>query len=107
MTDPHILGHESAGVVIAVHLLLRISKSANGFAIGPSIICNECEKVLFLSTPSVPGFLRRYVNHPAIWCHKIGSMSFEDGALLERLSVAIAGMQRSGIKLGDLVLICG
>ncbi|KAH8813341.1 putative sorbitol dehydrogenase [Xylogone sp. PMI_703] len=83
--DTHILGHESAGVVLAVH---------------PS-------KVLFLSTPPVPGLLRRYVNHPAIWCHKIGNMSFEDGALLEPLSVALAAMQRSGVRLGDPVLICG
>ncbi|KAH6681302.1 putative sorbitol dehydrogenase [Halenospora varia] len=80
--DTHILGHESAGVIIATH---------------PS----------FLSTPPVPGLLRRYVNHPAAWCHKIGDMSFEDGACLEPLSVSLACMQRSGVRLGDPVLICG
>jgi len=55
----------------------------------------------------VDGLLRRYVNHPAAWCHKIGDMSFENGALLEPLSVALAAMERSGVKLGDPVLICG
>ena len=34
-------------------------------------------------------------------------MSFENGALLEPLSVALAGMERSGVRLGDPVLICG
>lgn len=34
-------------------------------------------------------------------------MSFEDGAMLEPLSVALAGMERSGVRLGDSVLICG
>lgn len=34
-------------------------------------------------------------------------MSFEDGACLEPLSVSLACMQRSGVKLGDPVLICG
>jgi len=34
-------------------------------------------------------------------------MSFEDGALLEPLSVALAGMQRANITLGDGVLVCG
>ena len=34
-------------------------------------------------------------------------MTYEDGALLEPLSVALAGMQRSGIQLGDPVVICG
>ncbi|KAK2629155.1 hypothetical protein QTJ16_002258 [Diplocarpon rosae] len=87
-------------------------------AIEPNIICNSCEPCLtgryngceavqFLSTPPVPGLLRRYVNHPAVWCHNIGDMSFEDGACLEPLSVSLAAMQRSGLKLGDPVLICG
>jgi len=34
-------------------------------------------------------------------------MSFEDGALLEPLSVSLACMHRSGVALGDPVLICG
>jgi L-iditol 2-dehydrogenase len=118
VTGSHILGHESAGVVLAVHPSVQHLKVGDRVAIEPNIICNECEpcltgryngceKVQFLSTPPVDGLLRRYVNHPAIWCHKIGDMSFEDGALLEPLSVALAGMQRSGVKLGDPVLICG
>ena len=118
VTDTHILGHESAGVVLAIHPSVEHLKVGDRVAIEPNIICNECEpcltgryngceKVQFLSTPPVPGLLRRYVNHPAIWCHKIGNMSFEEGALLEPLSVSIAGMQRSGVKLGDPVLICG
>jgi L-iditol 2-dehydrogenase len=68
---------------------------------------NGCERVEFLSTPPVPGLLRRYVNHPAAWCHKIGNMSYENGSMLEPLSVALAGMQRAGMRLGDAVLICG
>lgn len=118
VTDTHILGHESAGVVLAVHPSVDSLKVGDRVAIEPNIICgacepcltgryNGCEKVLFLSTPPVPGLLRRYVNHPAVWCHKIGDMSFEDGACLEPLSVSLAAMQRSGVSLGDPVLICG
>jgi L-iditol 2-dehydrogenase len=51
--------------------------------------------------------LRRYVNHPAVWSHLIGDMSYEEGALLEPLSVALAGMGRAGVRLGDPVLVCG
>ncbi|GAM83076.1 hypothetical protein ANO11243_010620 [Dothideomycetidae sp. 11243] len=118
VTGDHILGHESAGVVLAVHPSVTTLKKGDRVAIEPNIICNQCEpcltgryngceKVLFRSTPPVPGLLRRYVNHPATWCHKIGSMSFEEGALLEPLSVALAGVHRAGISLGDPVLICG
>ncbi|KAI9820092.1 MAG: L-arabinitol 4-dehydrogenase [Thelocarpon impressellum] len=116
--DTHILGHESAGTVIAAHRSVGGLKVGDRVAIEPNIICNECEpcltgryngceKVEFRSTPPVPGLLRRYVNHPATWCHPIGDMSFEDGALLEPLSVALAGMRRADVRLGDPVLICG
>ncbi|KAK5992824.1 L-arabinitol 4-dehydrogenase [Cladobotryum mycophilum] len=116
--DDHILGHESAGEIIAVHSTVTHLKVGDRVAIEPNIICNACEpcltgryngceRVEFLSTPPVPGLLRRYVNHPAVWCHKIGNMSYENGALLEPLSVALAGMQRAKVQLGDPVLVCG
>lgn len=114
----HILGHESAGDVIAVHPSVTSLKVGDRVAVEPNIICNACEpcltghyngceNVAFLSTPPVPGLLRRYVNHPAVWCHKIGDMSYENGSLLEPLSVALAGMQRAKMQLGDAVLVCG
>jgi len=116
--DAHILGHESAGVILAVHPSVTSVKVGDRVAVEPNIICGECEacltgryngceKVLFLSTPPVPGLLRRYVNHPAAWVHKIGDMSYEDGACLEPLSVSLAAVQRSGLRLGDPTLICG
>ncbi|KAF7548283.1 hypothetical protein G7046_g8733 [Stylonectria norvegica] len=116
--DDHILGHESAGEIIALHPSVKNFQIGDRVAIEPNIICNACEPCLtgryngcesvqFLSTPPVPGLLRRYVNHPANWCHKIGNMTYENGAMLEPLSVALAGMQRAKITLGDPVLICG
>jgi L-iditol 2-dehydrogenase len=118
VTGDHILGHESAGTVLAVHSDVTSLKPGDRVAIEPNIIChdcepcltgryNGCERVKFLSTPPVDGLLRRYVNHPAVWCHKIGDMSFEDGALLEPLSVSLAAVERSGVRLGDPVLIAG
>ncbi|KAK5711975.1 L-arabinitol 4-dehydrogenase, partial [Elasticomyces elasticus] len=118
VTGDHILGHESAGQVLAVASDVKNLKPGDRVAIEPNIICNACEpclhgryngceNVLFLSTPPVPGLLRRYVNHPAIWCHKIGDMSYEDGAMLEPLSVSLAAIERSGLRLGDPCLITG
>ncbi|EXJ91146.1 L-iditol 2-dehydrogenase [Capronia coronata CBS 617.96] len=118
VTGDHILGHESAGVVLAAHPSVTTLKPGDRVAIEPNIPCfkcepcltgryNGCESVEFLSTPPVDGLLRRYVKHPAMWCHKIGDMSFEDGSLLEPLSVALAGVERAGVRLGDPVLICG
>lgn len=118
VSGDHILGHESAGQVIAVAPDVKTLKPGDRVAIEPNIICNACEpcltgryngceNVLFLSTPPVDGLLRRYVNHPAIWCHRIGDMSFEDGAMLEPLSVALAAIERSGLRLGDPCLVTG
>ncbi|KAK4039845.1 L-arabinitol 4-dehydrogenase [Parachaetomium inaequale] len=114
----HILGHESAGEILAVHPSVTNLKVGDRVAVEPQVICNACEPCLtgryngcesvdFLSTPPVPGLLRRYVNHPAVWCHKIGDMSYEDGAMLEPLSVALAGLHRAEVRLGDPVLVCG
>ncbi|OAP56126.1 L-arabinitol 4-dehydrogenase [Fonsecaea erecta] len=118
VTDDHILGHESAGIILSVHPSVTNLKPGDRVAIEPNIPCfkcepcltgryNGCENVEFLSTPPVDGLLRRYVKHPAVWCHKIGNMSYENGSLLEPLSVALAGMDRAGIRLGDPVLVCG
>jgi len=117
--DNHILGHESAGQIIATHPSVKDLKVGDRVAIEPNIPCfacepcltgryNGCPKVEFLSTPPYPGLLRRYVNHPVVWCHKLpDSLSYEDGAMLEPLSVALAGIQRANIRLGDPVLVCG
>ncbi|KAF2006721.1 GroES-like protein [Amniculicola lignicola CBS 123094] len=119
VTDTHILGHESAGTILSVHSSVTTLKAGDRVAIEPNIPChacepcltgryNGCESVEFLSTPPVPGLLRRYVKHPAVWCHKLpDSMTFEDGAMLEPLSVALAGMERAGVRLGDPVVVCG
>lgn len=115
----HVLGHESAGQVIAVHSSVTNLKPGDRVAIEPNIPCFKCEPCLtgryngcpdvqFLSTPPYAGLLRRYVNHPAVWCHKLpDNLSWEDGAMLEPLSVALAGIQRANITIGDPVLICG
>ncbi|KAI0255279.1 sorbitol dehydrogenase [Lactifluus subvellereus] len=117
--DKHILGHESAGEIITVHPSVADLKPGDRVAIEPGIPChtcapclrgryNGCERVLFRSTPPIPGLLRRYIVHPAVWCHKLPpSLSFEDGALLEPLSVALAAIDRANLRLGDAALICG
>lgn len=69
---------------------------------------NACPDVVFFSTPPYHGTLARYHVHPADWLHRLpDNLSFEEGSLLEPLSVALAGIDRSGVRLGDSVLIAG
>lgn len=92
---------------------------------------NGCPNVVFFSTPpfhgrpslvldleQVPsidivttywfrqGTLSRWHLHPAQWLHRLPDhVSFEEGALCEPLAVALAGIERSGLRLGDPALI--
>jgi L-iditol 2-dehydrogenase len=64
--------------------------------------------MIFFSTPPFHGLLTRYHAHPACWVHKIPAhVSYEEGSLLEPLAVALAGIERANVRLGDPVLICG
>lgn len=69
---------------------------------------NACPDVVFFSTPPYHGTLARYHLHPEEWLHPLpDNLSFEEGSLLEPLSVALAGIDRSQIRLGDPLVICG
>jgi L-iditol 2-dehydrogenase len=52
------------------------------------------------------GTLTRWHLHPAQWLHRLpDNVSFEEGSLCEPLAVALAGIERSGLRLGDPVLV--
>lgn len=52
------------------------------------------------------GTLTRWHLHPAQWLHRLPeNVSFEEGSLCEPLAVALAGIERSGLRLGDPLLI--
>ena len=115
------LGHESSGIVEAIGPEVTLWKVGDRVAIEPGIPCgktschfcrtgryNACQDVVFYSTPPYHGLLTRYHLHPEAWLHELpDELSYEEGSMLEPLSVALAGMERSGLALGDEVLICG
>lgn len=114
-------GHESAGEVIQVGEGVTHLKVGDRVAIEAGIPCskptcemcltgryNACPNIVFFSTPPFHGLLTRFHAHPACWLHKLPpSVSYEEGSLLEPLAVSLAGIERSGLRLGDPVLICG
>lgn len=62
--------------------------------------------VVFFSTPPYHGTLTRFHAHPEAWLHHLpDSMSFEEGSLCEPLAVALAGIERAQLRLGDPTLI--
>lgn len=121
VTGENGLGHESAGVVVAVGPNTSKFQVGDRVAMECGVPCskpscffcrtgqyNACPDVVFYSTPPYHGTLTRYHAHPEDWLHKIpDTISFEEGSLLEPLSVALTGIERSGVRLGDPVVICG
>ncbi|KAF8634563.1 hypothetical protein AX17_004153 [Amanita inopinata Kibby_2008] len=121
VTDECGSGHESAGEVVEVGEGVTQWKVGDRVAIEAGVPCsqpacdacrtgryNACPDVVFFSTPPYHGTLTRWHLHPAQWLHRLpDNVSFEEGALCEPLSVALAGIERAGLRLGDPVLICG
>ncbi|KAK0499638.1 L-arabinitol 4-dehydrogenase [Armillaria luteobubalina] len=93
-------GHESAGEVIELGEGVTELKVGDRVTIEAEIPCFQpsCE----------PCTLTKWHVHPAAWLHRIpDNMTFEEGALCEPLTVALAGVEGSGLRLGDPTLICG
>ncbi|OHE92992.1 L-arabinitol 4-dehydrogenase [Colletotrichum orchidophilum] len=102
VTGENGLGHESAGVVVGV------GPEVTKFKIGDRVAIECGIPLIFYSTPPYHGTLTRYHAHPEDWLHKMpDKMSYEEGSLLEPLSVALTEIERSGVRLGDPVFICG
>lgn len=117
------LGHESAGIVQAVGPGVTGFKPNDRVALEVGIPCQECNLCLagrynicpgmsFRSSaksfPHFQGTLQERINHPAKWCHKLpDSVTLDEGALLEPLSVAIHAVRRAPLKKGANLLVLG
>ncbi|PIO61016.1 L-iditol 2-dehydrogenase family protein [Teladorsagia circumcincta] len=62
----------------------------------------------FFATPPIDGSLARYIAYDADFCYKLPDhVTYEEGALLEPLSVAVHTCRRSGVQMGQRVLVQG
>jgi L-iditol 2-dehydrogenase len=116
---PIILGHEVAGRVEEIGSAVTQVKVGDRVAIEPGQPCRDCQdcmaghyhlcsKLKFLATPPYDGALVQYLAMDERNLFEIpDSMSFEEGALLEPLSVGIWACHRAGLEPGDDVLITG
>jgi L-iditol 2-dehydrogenase len=116
---PIILGHELAGEVV------KVGEDVTGVAVGdrvavePGVTCgkcsycksgryNLCPDVVFMATPPVDGAWADYVSVRSDFLFKLpDSMSYEEGALLEPLSVGFHAMKRGKVGPADRLFITG
>lgn len=116
---PLILGHEVAGQVHEVGPDVTRVSVGDRVAIEPGTPCRDCRDCMagryhlcpdleFLATPPYDGALLQYLAIDERNLFPIpDSMSYEEGAMCEPLSVGIWACRRASLEPGDHVLVTG
>jgi len=116
---PLVLGHEVSGRIVAVGASVSQDRIGQRVAIEPQRPCrvcaqcsagryNLCPKMEFYATPPVDGAFCEYVTIQYPFAHVVpDSVSDDEAALLEPLSVGIWASRKAEIVPGSRVLIAG
>ncbi|HWN31487.1 MAG TPA: NAD(P)-dependent alcohol dehydrogenase [Pseudonocardia sp.] len=116
---PLVLGHEASGVVVARGERATRHEVGQRVALEPGVPCgrcaqcrsgryNLCPDVRFFATPPIDGAFARYVTINEHFAYAVpDSMTDEQAALIEPLSVGLWAARRAEVKPGDTVLVTG
>jgi L-iditol 2-dehydrogenase len=116
---PTVLGHEAAGEVAAVGAEVRDFAVGDRVAVEPSLTCgvcawcrsgryNVCPAVKHLGTPPVDGIYQTYFATPTRRLFVAPpTLSFDEIALLEPLSVGLHAVTLAPTCPGDVVVVLG
>ncbi|WP_313127949.1 zinc-dependent alcohol dehydrogenase [Anaerocolumna sp.] len=115
---PVTIGHEFSGDIIAVGDQVKNVKAGDRVTVEPCLVCGEClacrtgnygycENISF-TYRNGDGAMAQYIMVQEPYVYKLpDSMSYDEGALIEPLSVAAHAVRRADIKLGERVIIIG
>jgi 2-desacetyl-2-hydroxyethyl bacteriochlorophyllide A dehydrogenase len=114
-----IIGHEFSGEIIEIGESIRKLKIGDRVTANPQISCGECyycahhkENMCKLQNYSLgtteDGAMREYINVRGDRIHKLpDNVSYDSGALVEPLSIAVNAIQESGITIGESAAVIG
>jgi L-iditol 2-dehydrogenase len=117
--EPLVLGHEASGVVVALGERATRHEVGQRVTLEPGVPCgrctqcrcgryNLCPDVRFFATPPIDGAFARYVTINEHFAYAVpDSMTDEQAALIEPLSVGLWAARRAEVKPGDTVLVTG
>ncbi|BFY97036.1 hypothetical protein BsWGS_00076 [Bradybaena similaris] len=116
---PLVLGHEPSGVISKLGQGVTTLQVGDRVAVEPSMPCglccycrrgnyNVCVDLKYLATPPTNGALSRYFCHSASFVHKLpDNVSFDEGAMVQPLSIGFYACQRAEVSVGDYILVSG
>jgi len=116
---PLVLGHESSGVIVEAGPEADPNRVGRRVAIEPGVPCGHCEQcrsgrynlcrdVKFLATPPVDGAFCDYIAHDQHFVYDVpDSLSDDEAALCEPLSVGIWASHKASVEPDDRVLVTG
>ena len=117
--EPMVLGHEASGTVLEAGRNVHHLQPGDRVCMEPGIPdpaskasmlgkYNLDPAVRFWATPPIHGCLRETVVHPAAFTFKLpDSMAYDEGSLMEPLSVGLQAVTKSGLKPGDTAVVTG
>ncbi len=115
---PVAVGHELAGEVRQTGEAVSKVSAGDRVAVEPVVVCGECESCLrgeyhlcasisFQYRQGQGAFATYFVAHED-WVHPLpGGLSFEEGALVEPLSVALHALSRIEFRVGQTSAVFG
>ena len=116
---PVVLGHEFSGEVVEVGEGVSKFKAGDRVAVEPIVACgkcaacsegkyNLCSSLGFHGLCGSGGGFAEYTVFPVEFVHKIpDNMSYEQGALIEPMAVALHSIRVANFKTGDTALVLG
>jgi 2-desacetyl-2-hydroxyethyl bacteriochlorophyllide A dehydrogenase len=114
-----IIGHEFSGDIVEIGENVKKIKVGTRVTINPQIPCHECYYCLhnlenmcklqnYSFGTSEHGAMREFINVNAERVHILPeNVSYDQGATIEPLSVAIYAIEQSGFKLGQNATVIG
>jgi (R,R)-butanediol dehydrogenase/meso-butanediol dehydrogenase/diacetyl reductase len=116
---PVVLGHEFSGEVVEIGEGVTNFKAGDRVVVEPMVVCGECPACLegkynlcsslgFHGLCGSGGGLAEYTVFPEEYIHKLpDSMTYEQGALIEPMAVALHSIRIANFNVGDTAIVLG